>query len=77
MTAREDHGSTTEHDAALWEAHRGQADDPDDRPTLAEATRDEYDGDYGEGPQEPRREVEPEPRPCPHCGRTHRQGDTT
>jgi hypothetical protein len=38
---REDQFTNTEHDAALYEARRGQDDYPDDRPTRAEAERDE------------------------------------
>jgi rubrerythrin len=37
---REDRFTNTEHDAALYEERRGQADDLDDRPTRAEAERD-------------------------------------
>ena len=29
---------------------------------------DDYDNSYGEGPQEPPREIEPEPRPAPAKG---------
>ena len=35
--------TNTEHDAGLYEARRGQADDVDDRPTRAEAERDMAD----------------------------------
>jgi hypothetical protein len=38
---REDRFSNSEHDAGLYESRRGQADDVDPRPTLAEAERDE------------------------------------
>lgn len=38
---REDRYTNTEHDAGLYESRRGQADDPDDRPTRLEAERDE------------------------------------
>lgn len=41
---REDRFTTTEHDAALYEAERGQSDDPDERPTRLEIERDEADG---------------------------------
>jgi hypothetical protein len=35
-----DYFTNTPEDAARYEAHRGQADDVDDRPTRAEAERD-------------------------------------
>jgi hypothetical protein len=41
MTRREDHGSHTEHDAALFEAHRVQDTYDDDRPSLADCIPDE------------------------------------
>ena len=42
---REDQFTNTEHDAALYEQRRGQADDVDDRPTRGEAERDECEHD--------------------------------
>jgi hypothetical protein len=38
---REDRFTNTPEDAARYEARRGQADDVDDRPTLAELQRDD------------------------------------
>lgn len=79
---REDHFTNTPEDAGAYEARRGQADDVDDRPTLAELERDEYDHAPGEyciewvgvdlatfGPDKV--------WACVECGRTHRQGDTS
>lgn len=38
---REDKFTNTPEDAGLYEVRRGEPDDYDDRPTLAEAERDE------------------------------------
>lgn len=43
---KEDYVTSTEHDAALWERRRGEADDVDPRPTRAELDRDECQHDY-------------------------------
>lgn len=42
---REDRFTSSEYDAAMYETRRGLADDPDERPTLIEAERDEADDD--------------------------------
>ena len=58
---KEDHFTNTPEDAAQYEACRGEADDVDDRPTLAELQRDEYvDDDDEPFDEEPTEEPPPD-----------------